>query len=319
MTYQLVDARKGVAGSFFLSGHRSQGSQPARGRGGVAKRTGLTLFGLAFVLGACSSSAGSAETADESSGPGDGDSSENSGDGDESHLGTGGNTGSGGNVLGGDGDILAGDGDAAGGSAGDGDAGGAGSDGLGTGGGAEIPPIGGVGGAPGTGGSEALGSGGSVSGSGGAAAVDACTPQAAGTFVVEGETVLDEKTCLTWMRDNTSGDPYAEAVQYCESLVLGGYDDWRIPTAGEVATIFKCDGMWPPIDDTVFNVTGDGIWTSTESGTVAGDLPKVCGAGQSSGSYYDFGQVGGQNTRCVRGASTVPDRPECKTDTVICQ
>lgn len=141
----------------------------------------------------------------------------------------------------------------------------------------------------------------------------------AGTFVVNGETVLDERTCLTWMRDNTTGDGYSAAVAYCEALSLGGYDDWRIPTAGEVVTIFKCDGMWPPIDDTVFNVMGDGIWTSTETGTIAGDLPKVCGAGQSSGSFYDFGQVGGQNTRCVRGASTVPDRDDCISNSTICQ
>lgn len=158
-----------------------------------------------------------------------------------------------------------------------------------------------------------------MSGAGGSISTVECTPKENGAFVVSGETVYDEKTCLTWMRDNTTGDPYDEAVQYCENLVLGGYDDWRLPTAGEVTTIFKCDGMWPPIDDTVFNVMGDGIWTSTESGTTAGDLPKVCGAGQSSGNYYDFGQVGGQNTRCVRGASTITDRLDCKTNTVICQ
>lgn len=163
------------------------------------------------------------------------------------------------------------------------------------------------------------GTGGHGQGTGGTPPVDECTPNPGGTFVTDADTVFDEKTCLTWMRANTSGDPYAAAVTYCDDLTLGGYEDWRIPTAGEIATIFKCDGMWPPIDDTVFTVMGDGVWTSTESGTVAGDLPKVCGAGQSSGNYYDFGQVGGQNTRCVRGSSTVPDRTDCKTNTVICQ
>ena len=177
----------------------------------------------------------------------------------------------------------------------------------------------GSGGAGGASGGAETGSGGDANGaSGGTTGQEACTPKPAGTFVTSGEVVFDEKTCLHWMKANTTGDPYAEAVAYCEGLDLGGYDDWRIPTAGEITTIFKCDGNWPPLDETIFTVSGDGIWTSTESGTIAGDLPKVCGAGQSSGNFYDFGQVGGQNTRCVRGANTLADRPDCKTNTQIC-
>lgn len=170
------------------------------------------------------------------------------------------------------------------------------------------------GGAPGAGGDSS--SGGETSSTGGQG--NDCTADPTGDFVVDGDVVFDQKTCLSWMKANTSGDPYVEAVAYCDGLQLGGYDDWRIPTAGETVSLFKCDGSWPPLDDTVFTVSGDGIWTSTESGTIAGDQPKVCGAGQSSGMFYDFGQVGGQNTRCVRGATTLPDRTDCKTVTQIC-
>jgi hypothetical protein len=175
----------------------------------------------------------------------------------------------------------------------------------------------------GSGGSTAgggTGSGGSTAGGGtgsGGSAGGGCTPKPTGTFMVTGEVVFDEKTCLTWMKTNTSGDPYAAADTYCMGLSLGGYDDWRLPTAGEVVSIFRCDGMYPPTFD-VFTVMGDGIWTTTLSGTIAGDEPKVCGAGQASGQYYDFGKVGGQNTRCVRGATTLPDRTDCKTNNAIC-
>lgn len=268
-------------------------------------RLACALVGAAVFSAACSPAEGDASGNDSEGSTGDGGSGDgnSAGDGDEVYLGTGAQSGAGGNILAGSGGGV-GDGDIEGDRAG--------------GGGEGDPPAQGSGGTLGGSGGAAPGTGGAADASGGTTSATDCTPNESGTFVAVGETVLDERTCLTWMRDNTTGDPYAEAVAYCEALVLGGYDDWRLPTAGEVATIFKCDGMWPPIDDTVFNVMGDGIWTSTETGTVAGDLPKVCGAGQSSGSYYDFGQVGGQNTRCVRGTSEVPDRSDCVTNSVIC-
>ncbi|HKO49878.1 MAG TPA: DUF1566 domain-containing protein, partial [Polyangiaceae bacterium] len=144
-----------------------------------------------------------------------------------------------------------------------------------------------------------------------------CTPNAAGSFMVNGDVVFDPKTCLSWTKATMAGQPYAAAETYCAGLSLGGYDDWRLPSAGEVVSIFKCNGMYPPVAE-VFTVMGDGIWTTTLSGTIAGDQPKVCGAGQASGQYYDFGKVGGQNTRCVRGATSLPDRADCKTNNMIC-
>lgn len=144
-----------------------------------------------------------------------------------------------------------------------------------------------------------------------------CTPNPSGDFVAEGEVVLDQKTCLTWMKANVTGHSYTAADAYCADLTLAGYDDWRLPTAGEATTIFHCQGTYPPVYD-IFTVMGDGIWTTTESGTIV-DEPKVCGAGQNSGQFYDFGKVGAQNTRCVRGPVTVADRADCKTNYYVCQ
>jgi hypothetical protein len=172
----------------------------------------------------------------------------------------------------------------------------------------------GGGGAGGGGGGGAGGGGGGAGGGGGGGN---CTPNPSGSFMVNGDVVFDPKTCLSWTKATMGGQPYAAAETYCGGLTLGGYDDWRLPTAGEVVSIFKCDNTQPPVAE-AFTVMGDGIWTTTLSGTIAGDEPKVCGAGQASGQYYDFGKVGGQNTRCVRGAMTLPDRTDCKTNTMIC-
>lgn len=204
-----------------------------------------------------------------------------------------------------------------------GDAGGSGGTDAGTGG-ATGTGGGGTGGVTGVGGTATggapNGAGGTATGGnagvGGTLAGD-CTPNPGGTFVVDGEAVFDEKTCLTWMKTNETGQDYATAVAHCENLSLGGHDDYRLPTAGEVVSIFKCDNTFPPLA-TVFTASGDGIWTTTETGTIAGDQTKVCGAGQSSGQFYDFGKVGAQNTRCVRGPVTLPDRTDCKTVTQIC-
>lgn len=174
---------------------------------------------------------------------------------------------------------------------------------------------------PGTGGGPDTGAGGtgggSDTGTGGTSGDSDCTANPSGAFVLDGDTVFDERTCLTWMQADVQGHGYFDAEAYCESLSLGGYDDWRLPTAGEIVSIFKCDGTYPPVVE-VFTAGGDGLWTTTESGTIAGDEAKVCGAGQNSGQFYDFGKVGAQNTRCVRGAVTLPDRTDCLANNQIC-
>jgi hypothetical protein len=52
-------------------------------------------------------------------------------------------------------------------------------------------------------------------------------------------TVLDSKTNLMWAaNDNGSGIDWQNAKIYCETYGGGGYNDWRMPTEGELAGLY---------------------------------------------------------------------------------
>lgn len=49
------------------------------------------------------------------------------------------------------------------------------------------------------------------------------------------EIVTDNNTNLMWQQIPSDDQmTYEQAVEYCENLVLGGYDDWRLPTSKEM-------------------------------------------------------------------------------------
>jgi hypothetical protein len=144
-----------------------------------------------------------------------------------------------------------------------------------------------------------------------------CTPDPSGAFAVTGDVVFDPKTCLTWMKATKEGvnmNPAfpPDAVTYCTGLSLGGYDDWRVPSIDELASILdQCgtylgntpSGPWDP----VFEVSGDGYWT-----TGAPSPGHICAIGSSNGGgYYKYGTDGPQRVRCVRGAGVVRHVKDC--------
>ena len=51
-------------------------------------------------------------------------------------------------------------------------------------------------------------------------------------------TVSDAATGLTWQLDDSgTGMDWADALEYCEALEVGGYGDWRLPDAKELQSI----------------------------------------------------------------------------------
>lgn len=90
--------------------------------------------------------------------------------------------------------------------------------------------------------------------------------QATNNFVDDGNgTVTDTDTGLIWQKETAPGIySWEQALEYCESLSLAGYDDWRLPNRNELQSIVDYSQCTPCIDTAFFlNTVSSPYWTST--------------------------------------------------------
>ncbi len=116
--------------------------------------------------------------------------------------------------------------------------------------------------------------------------------------------VTDNKTGLQWQDDysDNGGDikyaKWTDAIAYCKSLSLGGYDDWRLPNIIELRSIVDRSLVNPAIDPTFLSLTSYHYWSSTTHAYITGYAWNVHFWGgysyynDKSNTYY---------VRCVRG------------------
>jgi hypothetical protein len=104
------------------------------------------------------------------------------------------------------------------------------------------------------------------------------------SYTVANGVVHDNVTCLDWQQvESSSSYSNADAIAYCGSLSLGGYDDWRAPTRVEMESIM--DWTRSPATDAAFTAasafhkTGSN-WILTVRQAGAG---KTCGAAGAGG------------------------------------
>ena len=82
------------------------------------------------------------------------------------------------------------------------------------------------------------------------------------------QTVTDTKTCLMWQDDEdakTVRKTWLDAIDYCENLTLGGYNDWRLPNYNELQSIIDYSRGNLLIDPIFQNVISGAYWSSTTS------------------------------------------------------
>jgi len=128
-------------------------------------------------------------------------------------------------------------------------------------------------------------------------------------------TVTDNVTGLMWQQTpDNRGLSYQKAVDYCESLALAGYDDWRIPTLKELFSISDFSKGWPYLNTDYFDIAGTSVskdeqyWTQEYVGTtVEGGSNAAFGVNHGTGHIkaYPAGASGpmGNYVRAVRGNS----------------
>lgn len=90
-------------------------------------------------------------------------------------------------------------------------------------------------------------------------------------------TVTDDATGLMWHQcisgrsgsDCASGSInsmyWADAIDYCETSTLAGYNDWRVPNRSEMTSLVDYTSTSSPVTDTTAfpNASSGGHWTST--------------------------------------------------------
>jgi len=79
------------------------------------------------------------------------------------------------------------------------------------------------------------------------------------------EIVTDNTTGLIWQDNETVSMPWENAINYCESLTLGGYSDWRLPNINELRSIADYSRYFPAIDPVFENIQSSSYWSSTTS------------------------------------------------------
>lgn len=132
---------------------------------------------------------------------------------------------------------------------------------------------------------------------------------------IEGESgdwiVIDNKTHLEWQgcpagltgeictKNEVKRLTWQGALEYCETLGYGGYDDWRLPNRRELFSIVDIGSDDPEIDKSKFPETPSFYFWSSSS--YAGDSSTAWSVYFGNGHVHYKVKTSTYCARCVRG------------------
>lgn len=126
-------------------------------------------------------------------------------------------------------------------------------------------------------------------------------------------TVDDETTGLVWQKATADIDNDGvpdkmgrdEALEYCEQLKLGGFDDWRLPNIRELMSIVDYSKRRPATNYSIFSCQSASYWSSTlnlSSPIESLGIDFYRGAWATVTQSRDMNIISGRSyVRCVRG------------------
>ena len=133
------------------------------------------------------------------------------------------------------------------------------------------------------------------------------------SYSVSDGTVTDAVTGLVWQQTvPAQRRSWSAAKDVCQALVLGGRDDWRLPSRIELVSLIEHRRSDPSLDLTAFPFTpgaglaSDWFWTSTP----AAGAPEKAWYVYFYFGYPDIDEQSSEfAVRCVRGGPAAVQQP----------
>ena len=141
-------------------------------------------------------------------------------------------------------------------------------------------------------------------------------------FINNGDgTITDTVTGLMWQKKDGGEMTIENATIYCDTLTLGGYSDWRLPTAKEAFSINNLQYVNPALDTNVFTKNDAQYWWTSNRQANDSSYVWVTNAGGGIGNHPKSETVSAGGTkifdvRAVRDRATPPIIPNHFTDNV---
>lgn len=98
-------------------------------------------------------------------------------------------------------------------------------------------------------------------------------------------TVTDTVTGLVWQQVDGGEMTFEAAQQYAVALVLGGFDDWRLPTAAEAFTILNHGLSNPALSQAAFPASAAEYWWTSDVQADNANKVWVTNAGGGIGNH----------------------------------